>query len=808
MDSKGGPVKQTGFLFSILGGGFLILVAVYGYVLLGGLPWLPSDRLDRIGQALKAGETGIALDGRAVNKDSDLEFLLCRRIGRKQVGESVVLEFSGAGGGHSEEVELISYLDFVPFSELHLIIMALSALIAFVVFVLRRADPRARLLYWAIMTFATAEVLTGGFHCLGMNWASYIPAALYFVCYALAPTFLWHLSLAFDASRPSSRRSWIYIPAVVFIVGLESLFLTASLSKDIGIYRFYQSIFYFFRAYIVLCVLAALINFFLLYKRTRMEDLRARLKWILYGLVLGLGPFLFLYQLPQVLMLPVLISMEVSMAFSLLVPVCAGIAIIRYRLMDIELVINRSLVYAILTAIVVGVYLFLTRILHGLLDRLLLMNETTISALAAFVAALLFHPARKKLQDFVDRIFFRVAYDYRKCVSRFAETAARQINVVFLAEILIDQVRSIVPVKHLGLEIQILRDDVWQEYLSRGERRYLPELEPLFGGGDLPHARRKAVTTLDQISTAKESLLETQDVDLVIPVAFSLQRLRGFAAFGGKKSGERYGSEDIALLTALAQEFGTNLERLRLQEEVTFERAEKEKLNELNRLKTEFIATVSHELRTPMSTLHGLADVLQEDKIQDQRKRGRLLKVMSDECSRLSQFLHNILESGNIERNVKSYILTEQDLNEIVMETVSLFEFRLEMEGFTHTIELPGHPVRIKLDRDAIRQVLTNLLDNAIKYSTDRREIDIRLADGGENVLLSVEDRGIGVPPHERGKIFEGFFRGEEAVLTRPRGVGIGLKIVQHIMVAHGGRIRLEGRVPQGSSFIMEFPKA
>lgn len=100
---------------------------------------------------------------------------------------------------------------------------------------------------------------------------------------------------------------------------------------------------------------------------------------------------------------------------------------------------------------------------------------------------------------------------------------------------------------------------------------------------------------------------------------------------------------------------------------------------------------------------------------------------------------------------------------------------------------------------------MTNLIDNAIKYSRGQPEIHIVLEEKEQGVALSIEDRGIGIPSQEQQNIFEGFFRGEAAALENPGGVGIGLKLVKHILEAHGGRVRVESELDLGSKFILEF---
>jgi two-component system phosphate regulon sensor histidine kinase PhoR len=276
---------------------------------------------------------------------------------------------------------------------------------------------------------------------------------------------------------------------------------------------------------------------------------------------------------------------------------------------------------------------------------------------------------------------------------------------------------------------------------------------------------------------------------------------------GRKKSGERYTREDIELLRAMAGELAVNLDRIRLQEEVIYERASKEKLDELNRLKTEFISTVSHELRTPMSSIQGLAEILQSGKIESKEQGEKYLNLMASECSRLSRLLHNILDFGRIEQQAKLYHYQKTILQDVIQEAADVLGRILESQGFRLTLNAPEHPVFMEIDRDAVKQALINLIDNAMKYSTDKKTIDIELVERDHEVEIRVKDQGIGIPLAEQKKIFESFYRVPGVERISPKGAGLGLKIIKHIMQAHGGNVLLESEVGKGSTFRLIFPK-
>jgi two-component system phosphate regulon sensor histidine kinase PhoR len=120
---------------------------------------------------------------------------------------------------------------------------------------------------------------------------------------------------------------------------------------------------------------------------------------------------------------------------------------------------------------------------------------------------------------------------------------------------------------------------------------------------------------------------------------------------------------------------------------------------------------------------------------------------------------------------------------------------------------LPENPLLLEIDKDAVKQALTNLIDNAIKYSSDEKDIVIQIVEKEKQVEIKVKDKGIGIPSKEIEKIFKPFYRHAEASRHNPKGVGLGLKIVKHIMEAHKGEVKVESQPNKGSTFSLIFPK-
>ena len=794
-------MKRIPFFLSLFAGFVIILVSVYGFSLLRQRPGLPPDIFKSLEKKIKEGELVQIQDVEIQNLKMELEFLLSQ----KAIGDHVTIILEDEGKSQERDVILVSSYDkSLPLY--YLLVGFFCFITGFVVFLLRSEDRRVRTYYWASFALGSAIIISGGFYCLQKHWLSFLPGVLYYLFYPLAAAMLLHFSLYFSKHEIKLWKYVIYIPALIFVFILEWLFLSAGLSFSIEIHRIYQSVFNFHRFYLVVYVSLSVASLVISYRKATLEEEKAQIKWIFYGLFVGLGPFILFYQLPQVLGQNELLSEDFSTLFFIFIPLAFAFSIVKFKLMDIELVINRSLVYFTLTVFTVGLYLFSVNLIQNVVSRFFAAPTTAISVIAALLAAIAFHPARKKIQNFVDRTFYRMSYDYRKTVLRFNEKAFKMVNRGRLIDFFLQKAKQTLPMEYVGIFIYGMESGEQKLLIAKDMREDLDSFGSLSLDVEKIFARKKAVRTEENVDFSKEKLLSEKDIDMVMPLSFKSSDLTGFLFLGRKKSGEKFSRDDIELLLTLSRDLALNLERIRLLEEVIYERVEKEKLSELIRLKTEFISSVSHELRTPMSSIQGLAEILQEGKIKDKTKQEELIRLVATESNRLSRFLHNILDFGKIEESGKAYTFQKVEMVSLIRETVKLFQYRSDSDEFMLKTKLPRKSLFLEIDQDAVKQALTNLFDNAIKYSSDKKEIVVDLVREDKHVEIRVKDSGIGIPAEEHEKIFEGFYRHVDADRHNPKGVGLGLKIVKHIMKAHGGEVAVESQPGEGSVFSLIFP--
>jgi signal transduction histidine kinase len=229
----------------------------------------------------------------------------------------------------------------------------------------------------------------------------------------------------------------------------------------------------------------------------------------------------------------------------------------------------------------------------------------------------------------------------------------------------------------------------------------------------------------------------------------------------------------------------------------------------LSRMKSDFVSNVSHELRTPLASIRVLAELLNLGRVKEPDRVREYGAYIESEGRRLTNVINNILDFSRIESGRMLFNLESCDLKELVNETLDAFAVHLKQNGFTLSYDPPQNELpKVVIDPDAIALALTNLLDNAIKYSRDVKEIKVSVTQSVRFVAVSVSDRGIGIAADEHEKIFEKFYRIGSGLVHDVKGSGLGLSLVKHIVMAHQGRITVRSKPGEGSAFTIQLPVA
>ena len=260
-------------------------------------------------------------------------------------------------------------------------------------------------------------------------------------------------------------------------------------------------------------------------------------------------------------------------------------------------------------------------------------------------------------------------------------------------------------------------------------------------------------------------------------------------------------AEEIELTTLLGRLVATAVQNIRAYEA---ERATSDELRRLSSLRADFVSLVSHELRSPMAAVIGAAETLQQrwrELAPDQRSS--FLSLIAGETTRLAALIGDVLDTSRIDAGTFSFSFDDVDMEELVDESVAAAGFAQDEVRVTAAVARPLPHVRG--DRERLRQVLVNLIDNAVKYSPTGDEVEVSAAAQNGTLRIAVRDNGPGIAPEHQRLIFEKFGRAKVAGKAKP-GTGLGLFIARSIAEAHGGSIQVSSAPERGATFTLELP--
>ncbi len=227
---------------------------------------------------------------------------------------------------------------------------------------------------------------------------------------------------------------------------------------------------------------------------------------------------------------------------------------------------------------------------------------------------------------------------------------------------------------------------------------------------------------------------------------------------------------------------------------------------EVAEMRSHFVASVSHELKTPLTAIRMFAETLAMDRAPDERTRSEYLQTVVNESERLSRLVDNVLDFSRIEKGSKIYRMQRVSLGDVIRAAAMAMQYPLSQHGFILNVSIEEALPPVLADADALEQAVLNLLANAMKYSGDAREIDLRLMHSESEAVINVVDRGIGIAEEDQPRIFEKFYRVRSVHSDRVAGTGLGLTLATHIVKAHGGRLHVSSKPGNGSTFSIYLP--
>lgn len=229
-------------------------------------------------------------------------------------------------------------------------------------------------------------------------------------------------------------------------------------------------------------------------------------------------------------------------------------------------------------------------------------------------------------------------------------------------------------------------------------------------------------------------------------------------------------------------------------------------IKNLEKMRSEFVANVSHELKTPLTSIKGFVETLKAGAIEDNDAAVHFLNIIEDEANRLNRLISDILSLSEVENKKNKPRNEIIDTREKIIEIVSLLQNQAVHKSISLNAKIEADVSKLKGDTDQFKQMLINLIDNALKYTPEGGAIEVAAYNLENNVVIRIKDNGIGIPKEHIPRLFERFYRVDKARSRNVGGTGLGLAIVKHIVLQFEGKIEVQSEVGKGTEFILSIP--
>ncbi len=756
---------------------------------------------------LSTGDILLSVNGFKINSLEKAEFI----TDRNNIGDKVLITILNNHVIKSLNIKLIRF-----YSTFYIISVSVVSLFFFIIaiFVLIKKPEMkvAHLFHWTSVGIAVMMSLTWSNMNTFPTFFMILIRVIHYFAYVIVPALFVNFTLLFPRDNTAKWKKFLYFNySIAILLGIiVNYFFVYSVYvfNDQTVDNFLLT-FVFIRLYLIVCVIISITFFVVAFVREKNKTERQQLKWLLFGFIIGPLSFIFLWVIPILISGYALIPEEIILVLLCAIPITFAIAIIKYHLLNIDEVLNRGIVYGIVLAIMIVIY---TASLGILVSYFKISDETPISIIAAIGIALLFTPLKNKVQDFIDRIFFRIQYDFRIELNKFINSIKNFNDICSLGNYLVNEINRLIPVDKIGFcELDTLsgklRINSQKNFDKIADKILEIKRETLERKWSEVVALKNKVDSEANVSMLYQSTLKRWQINLVVPIKSVQNELYGFIILGNKKSGTRFSVEDIDLLKDIGINAGATIERIKLQELIIREKLEAERLEELNKQKSMFVSIVSHDLKTPLTSIKIFSEMLREKESSLTENSKRHLEIIEGETERLTRLINNVLDFSKIEKGVKEYSFREVQLNNIVEKVLQLMQYTINMKGFRLETSITKFSDKIYGDEDAILEAIENLITNSIRFSIDDKYIKISTFANNNFACVRVEDKGIGIKQSDIEKIFNPYYRSTNAKITNIDGTGLGLQIVKHIVESHKGNISVDSLIDKGSSFTLCFPQ-
>jgi len=698
-------------------------------------------------------------------------------------------------------------------------ILALPAALAFTMnitlcLIVLSSNPKNianRLFACFVLSFATWNV--GEFIMINSRnpETAVLGVKIIFAGLAYAPVFFLHFSLVFPLKQriPFFRRNNLI---VLYLIPAVTLTLFFSLfAIDIQRLEQMKNVFYYalkfeeplvFQIFIIIigCVASIYVywgirNLISALKITRLPKQKLQIKYLIFGIVsvgvVGAGIHLSNHFLK--LGWPVFF---LASLYAILVSVFFAIALIKYRLLDIHILIRGGILYSSLSGFVLAVYVLLIKNIGEMISEAYTPKSLFVESMLILVLVYMLRPFQKKAEDWIDRFFYVERYHYRR---KFMEFSRALVELVDLEDVLRTTGRFIPETLHIESIAILLSDEEGEGYVTRYEENVRGEFK-IRPNSSLIRSLRKSGKGAEIEDLRIEKGLE-EEAEHMLSLGFSAvvpimlkEKLIGLMVLGRKVNQKDYTNEEIEIMDAFSNQASLAISRALIYRDMSLKDRQimqSEKMASLG----ELAAGITHEIRNPLAIISGSAETLK--KRGDGETREEMITYIIEESDRINTMITNFLDFAK----PKEPKLVSCDIMAVIGKTIQLIFPQARTQNVEVVEEFPQKPLYIEVDPELIQHAFMNIELNALEAMEQGGVLRINvLPNQGGRVLIKFSDTGKGVSPKISRRIFDPFFT------TKEGGTGLGLSIAHNIVESHGGTLTNTSNEGRGTTFTISFP--
>jgi two-component system sensor histidine kinase HydH len=626
-----------------------------------------------------------------------------------------------------------------------------------------------------------------------------------------APLFFLHFSFVFPFKRENRwARGWnlfsLYLIPVAILV---TFFLTFQI--DIERFNELKSVFYYgllldepliFLVFVGLvslfwgiCTFWGIKNLIQSLKTTRIPRQKLQIKYLIFGIVsmaisgtaINLLNYFFKLEWP-IFFLASLYSLLASLFFT--------IALIRYRLLDIHLIIRGGIVYSTVSGLILAIYILIIKNIGEAISRRAYGGSLLVESAMILALVFMLLPFQRKVGDWIDRFFYMERIRFRTKLSEFSRTLTELVDLDEVAKTTVEfitQTFHVDPIAFFSFKNEadeyhpIFGAPIDREMKYSSQHFFVKKVESNGRPVDLEHLRENGGDGggIDDLIGKGWA---------VVSPFFLKEKLLGFILLGRKRSQKDYTVEELELLEAFSSQAALAVSRALIYRDMSLKDKQIMQAEKMAAI-GELAAGIAHEIRNPLGIITGSAETLR--KRGEKKIREEMISYILEESGRINGLISTFLDFAR----PKEPKLVSFDLREVLEKTLLLLSPQAHTLEVEIKKEIPQKPLWISIDPDQMRQAFTNLGVNALEAMSQGGVLRVTVTQNAKGrVLVRFSDTGKGIPKEVRTKVFEPFFT------TKEGGTGLGLSIAHRIITQHGGNITLEEEDQRGSTFSVTLP--